>query len=122
MKKTIYARTNADFLNQVFGTNYRAWMKSRWEYDEDTWVWMVRFDQKLRIGWANRIISDKEIWETYIGAEPPTYVRDKKKYRIVVATKDTAFGREYQILGLYQFDNTQSGLGRHVFIKVREQL
>lgn len=32
MSKIIYAKTHADFLNQAFGTNYKGYMKSRWEY------------------------------------------------------------------------------------------
>ena len=39
MEQIVYARTNAEFLNEAFGTDYKAWMRSRWEYDEDTWVW-----------------------------------------------------------------------------------
>ena len=40
----IYARTHAEFLNEAFGTNYKAYMKCVWKYDEEWIVWMVRFN------------------------------------------------------------------------------
>lgn len=53
-----YADTHAEFLNNVFGTNYKQWMKSVWEYDIDTIVWMVRFDKETRDGWRNSFINE----------------------------------------------------------------
>ena len=35
MEQIVYARTTAEFLNETFGTDYKAWKRSRWEYDED---------------------------------------------------------------------------------------
>ena len=119
MNCIIYAKTNAEFLNEAFGTNYVAWMKSRWEYDQDTWVWMVRFDGRIRQDWANRIISETEIWEEYVGNEEPTYRSKKeKKYRIVVQILEGRCGREYHTLGKFKYDYEKSTIGRHVLIKV----
>ena len=117
MEQIVYARTNAEFLNEAFGTDYKAWMRSRWEYDEDTWVWMVHFDGKIREGWINCIVSENEIWEKYIGDEPPTYKRDAKKFRIVVSIENKVSGREYHVLGKYQYDEDKSTVGCHVLIK-----
>lgn len=58
-----YADTHAEFLNNVFGTNYKQWMKSVWEYDIDTIVWMVRFDKETRDGWRNSFINENELLE-----------------------------------------------------------
>lgn len=58
----IYARTHAEFLNQAFGTNYKAYMKCVWKYDENWIVWMVRFNTE-NAGWTNTFISDSRIKE-----------------------------------------------------------
>ena len=122
MKQVVFAQSNAAFLNQVFGTAYRAWMKSRWEYDEGTWVWMIRFNKTIQ-GWRNLRINDNEIWEEYEGTEPPTYRKEpERKYRIVVEIKDGVGGREYHILGKYRYERERSFVGRHVLVKESEDL
>lgn len=119
MEQIVYANTNANFLNKVFGTNYKGWMRGRWEYDKDTWVWMIRLDGKVRQDWRNRKISENEIWEEYIGSETPTYRKEpERKYRIVVGIEEGSQGREYHILGKYKFDSEKSFVGRNVLIKV----
>ena len=39
-ERTVYAQTNAEFLNSEFGTNYEQWYRSTWEYSCNTVVWM----------------------------------------------------------------------------------
>lgn len=116
--EVVYACTHAEFLNQRFGTSYKAWMKSRWPYDADTWVWMVRFDDKNRGGWKNRILNSDEIWEEYVGESTPTYIGDTTKYRIVVAVLKGCQGREYHVLGKFKLDEARSTRGRHVLRRV----
>ena len=115
----VIARTNAEFLNQVYGTDYESFMRSRWSYSDDTWVWMVRFDEKIRQGWKNKIVSDTEIWEEYVWPDEPTYTNQvERKYRIVVEISKTPSGlREYHILGKYMFDFENSTLKKHILIK-----
>lgn len=121
MSKVVFARTNADFLNQQYGTNYQAFMKSRWNYSDNTWVWMVRFDGTIRNGWRNRIISNDEIWEEYVDTGMPTYAGESEKaFRIVVSITDGASGRIYRVLGRYAFDFESSTNRRHVLRKVSE--
>jgi hypothetical protein len=116
--EVVYARTNAEFLNKRFGTCYEAWMKSRWQYDENTWVWIVHFDGKNRAGWANFIVSDHEIWEKYVGQDTPTYKGDTKKLRIVVSVLEGSRGREYHILGRFKLDEEKSTVGCHVLSRI----
>lgn len=121
MSKTIYAKTHADFLNQAFGTNYKGYMKSRWEYSQNTWVWMVRIDNQVRDGWVNRIINESEIWEEYVWNNEPTYSGEPERaYRIVANIKDEPSGREYHILGKYKFDFEKSTNKKHILKKVEE--
>lgn len=118
MIEPIHAKTHAEFLNTVFGTHYKAWMKSRWQYDADTWVWMVRFDGANRDGWVNRIVSDNEIWEQYVGRDTPTYKGDTKKIRIVVSVLESGRGREYHVLGKFKLDEKRSTVGCHVLSRI----
>jgi hypothetical protein len=121
MKKVVYANSNAEFLNQTYGTNYKAFMRGRYPLNRETWVWMIRLDYTNRWGWKNRIINENEIWEEYVGAETPTYTNEaERRYRIVVYIKDNPNGREYHILGKYAFDAARSKVGRNVLIKVSD--
>lgn len=121
MSQIIIAKTNAEFLNQEYGTDYKAFMKSRWSYTDNTWVWMVRLDSKVRNGWRNRIISEDEIWEEYVDVGVPTYADEsEKKFRIVASIVEGARGREYRVLGKYAFDFENSTNRRHILRKVSE--
>ena len=110
--KVIYAKTHADFLNQAFGTNYKAYMKCVWPYDDEWVVWMVRFG-KCNGGWMNTFVSDSRIKEENIGGVrfydgKSVAVIDKKK--IVIEIVDSAFGgeRKYIFRGKYVYDEKNS--------------
>jgi hypothetical protein len=121
MATTVFARTNADFLNQFFGTNYRQFMRSRWPYDENTWVWMVRMDGKSRDGWINREVSPYEVWEEYAGIGAPSYNNVKEMpFRIIVRIVEGSQGREYRVLGKYRYDFHNSDYRKHIFKKFEE--
>lgn len=121
MPKVIFAKTHAAFLNQVFNTNYKSYMKSRWVYDESTIVWMIRMDGQIRDGWKNRVIDKNEIWEEYVFDDDPSYKESsERRYRIVVNVIDAPLGREYHILGKYKFDFENSTHKKHILIKSEE--
>ena len=118
MTTIICAETHADFLNQAFGTNYKGYMRGRWNYDENTWVWIVRMDSKVRSGWRNRIIDQNEIWEEYVLDGDPSYSDESERmYRIAVNVVDTPIGRQYHILGKYKFDFKNSTTKKHILTK-----
>lgn len=121
----IYANTHADFLNQAFGTNYKAWMKSAWFYDKDTFVWMVRFDHINREGWRNvfetkeRIkeenLYEKKIWD---GIPMSKLVNYK---RIVIEVKDD-IPKKYIFRGIYKYDEENSDpYVVHYFDKIADE-
>lgn len=121
MSKIIYANTHAEFLNQAFGTDYKGYMKSRWGYDKDTWVWMVHIDGQIRAGWINTIINENEIREEYVWEDEPTYNNSiEKAYRIVANVIDHPHGREYHVLGKYKFDFNQSTNKKHILQKIQD--
>jgi hypothetical protein len=121
MLKEVFAKTHAEFLNQAFGTNYRGFMKTRFPYDEDTWVWMVSIDGKVRNGWKNVKVSENEIWEEYVLSGDPTYSKNQERtYRIAVDVTQAKNGRKYCILGKYEFDFENSTSKRHILRKIKE--
>lgn len=104
MNKIIYARTNAEFLNKAFGTNYKAWMKCTWEYG-NTDVWMIELGGAVRYGWKNTIVDGETVREDYVGREEDKI--DGHKYltnrRRIIVKKERECGR-YIIMGLYAYD------------------
>ena len=48
----IRVKTNAELLNLLFGENYKAWMKSVYDYGGKR-VWMINIDNKPRNDWKN---------------------------------------------------------------------
>ena len=123
-----YADTHAEFLNNVFGTNYKQWMKSVWEYDIDTIVWMVRFDKETRDGWRNSFINENELLEENL-------ILTRKKYdgaplrellslrRIVIAIDESGYRRRYIFKGVFvlneERENTNS---KHYFVKISDEI
>lgn len=101
----VYANTNADFLNKRFGTNFKGWMKCGWDYDHDTIVWMVPFDNKVQNGWINTIVDSNTVREDYVGLEAFKLVGHQKidKFHRIVVKKELDHSR-YIILGLYRYD------------------
>ena len=99
--EVVYATTNADFLNKRFGTNYKAWMKCTWPYNDNTAVWMLDFTGVGDAGWDNRIVDANTVREEYIGF--PMAIAPIKENRRIIVKKEKEFGR-YVILGLYRYD------------------
>lgn len=104
----IHARTHAEFLNKVFGTNYTQWMKSTWDYSDDTIVWMVRFNGE-NSGYQNRILGDGRIIEIYTEEDRDRIMHNsryyKHPYRLAVAIEEPYGTRQYRILGLYKINH-----------------
>lgn len=112
--------TNAEFLNENFGTNYKAWMKCLWSYSFDLKVWLLAFDGEIRYGWKNIILGDK-VFECYVGSDEvklPTHKDFNENYRLVV---DKA--QNYKILGVYKYDKEKSDKNiQRIWIKVANSL
>ena len=114
---SVYAQTHAEFLNKVFGTNYKSWMKSTWKYNDSIDVWMVRF-YDCKDDWENRFIDGENvIHETYVGRSPSR--NDfSPKIRVAVAIEDRGTYRQYSVKGLYRFIPNESNVRLHVFHRI----
>ncbi len=107
----IYAKTNADFLNKAFGTNYNKYMKGTWGFNSEWTVWMVRFNE-VRRGWRNSFLPGNRIMEenlahhtTWDGQDIRTEIHKKK---IVIQIIDGDFARKYIFRGKYEYDEKNS--------------
>lgn len=107
----IYAKTHAEFLNSTFGTNYKQWMKSVWNYDENTIVWMVRFNREID-GWRNTFVSSNRIKEENLehtlewNGKPVGDPLNSK--RIVIEIDEEGPRRKYIFRGVYTCDKENS--------------
>jgi len=107
----IYAKTHAEFLNSTFGTNYKQWMKSVWNYDDNTIVWMVRFN-RAKDGWRNSFVSSNVIREENLehalewNGRSVAERLDTK--RIVIEINEEEMRRKYIFRGVYAYDEEKS--------------
>ncbi len=92
LNETFYANSHAEFLNKVFGTNYKAWMKCVYPLNDDYEVWMIRFDGKVKDGWKNYyqgdIIKDvncenKHYWDGMPVSHYSRFMRKKLVFEII---------------------------------------
>ncbi|MBR2295851.1 MAG: hypothetical protein IKA43_00415, partial [Clostridia bacterium] len=120
-ERTVYAQTNAEFLNSEFGTNYEKWYKSTWEYDYNTVVWMGFVDGKERDSWIN-FWADKDhtvMIEEYNGVDGAIAERAIKYPFRIVAEKDfSSYTHKYYVRGLFRYDAKSSTTYHHVWRKV----
>ena len=120
-ERTVYAQTNAEFLNLEFGTNYEKWYKSTWEYDDNIVVWMGFVDAKERDRWIN-FWSDKDptvMIEEYNGVDGAIAERAIKYPFRIVAEKDfSSYKHKYYVRGLFRYDAKSSTTYQHVWRKV----
>ena len=120
-ERTIYAQTNAEFLNSEFGTNHKGFQRSTWEYDYNTVVWMGFVDGKERDGWIN-FWSDKDrtvMIEEYNGVDGAIAERAIKYPFRIVAEKDFSYySHKFYVRGLFKCDAKESSTYKHVWRKV----
>ncbi len=116
--KIIRADTHAEFLNKVFDTNYQKWYKCGWQYNRDTIVWMVRF-YGITFSWKNRFIDADTICEEYVGKGKIPPVGFNAKKRIAVSIEDRGVARRYEIKGLFELVQEESGEKFHIYKRVK---
>lgn len=118
--RVIYASTNADFLNKVFGTNYKGWRRCGWDYDPNIIVWMTPLDDKVRNGWINSIINENTVQEDFVGNESDKLITHQrlKNYRRIIVKKES---KRYVILGLFKYDFENSiERNKRIWIKISD--
>lgn len=103
--EVIRARTNAELLNELLGQNYKAWMKSVYDFAGKR-IWMIHIDNKNRNGWRNYKKGDVIVEENLRPFDLTglrSDVRPNLK-RIVFSKYDGYFIFE----GIYRYDKEKS--------------
>ena len=120
-ERTVYAQTNAEFLNSEFGTNYEQWYRSTWEYSCNTVVWMGVVNGTENNNWANHWL-DKDhsvMIEEYNGVDGAiAEMAIKYPFRIVAEKDFSSYTHKYYVRGLFRYDAKSSTTYQHVWCKV----
>jgi hypothetical protein len=120
-ERTVYAQTNAEFLNSEFGTNYEQWYRSTWEYSCNTVVWMGVVNGAENNNWANHWL-DKDhsvMIEEYTGID--RVAADKAieySYRIIAEKDFSYYSHKFYVRGLFKYDAKESSTYKHIWRKV----
>ena len=110
--ETIYAKTNAELLNTLLGTDYKRYMKAYRFLRTGEMLWMPRLDGKVRSGWRN-IMQNGHIIEEYVGGQP--YPREidmglVARRRIVFEKCD--WGKYFVFRGVFELEQGSTLLRR----------
>ena len=103
--EVIRVRTNAELLNELLGKNYRAWMKSVYDFGNNR-IWMIHIDNMPRNDWRNYKKGDV-IVEENMRPFDLTGLRSDVRHnveRIVFSKHDGYFIFE----GIYKYDKEKS--------------
>jgi len=120
-ERTVYAQTNAEFLNSEFGTNYEQWYRSTWEYSCNTVIWMGVVNGAENNNWVNHWL-DKDhsvMIEEYTGID--RVAADKAieySYRIIAEKDFSYYSHKFYIRGLFKYDAKESSTYKHIWRKV----
>ena len=115
-ERTISARTNAEFLNEVVGTNYKQWYKSGYILTSNTIIWMPRINGENHSNWINIWFDNNTIHEEYVGNSAFQDTRVKHPYRIVAEIIDDRYcGRKYKICGIFKYIKEESTITKHIW-------
>lgn len=115
-KRTVCARTNAEFLNEVVGTNYIQWYKSGYTLSSNTIIWMPRITGKICMGWRNIWLDENTILEEFLGGDYRSDPAVKHPYRIVAEIIDDRYrGRRYKICGIFKYIKEESTSTKHLW-------
>ena len=119
---TYRLNTHAEFLNEVFGTNLRAFMRCCWRYKSNAFVWFVRIDGKERNKFTNSWLNKDTIIQRYVGNEglfdgKPLLLDAPNDYRLVFEIYDGAI-RKYVFKGVFLMDRKKSKETEMIFKKV----
>lgn len=128
----VYARTHADLLNELLGTNYKAWMKSGIRLPDGRWLWMIELGNFVSpSGWKNRLVGNK-ISEKHVGRdfvfEHNTYKNALligKKFdssdRVVFDMDKSGSHRKYVFRGVFRLNKEESTLDENVWDLIMDE-
>ena len=124
----VYARTHAELLNELLGTNYKAWMKSSIMLPDGKRLWMIRLENVVSdSGWKNQLVSADRIEEKIVGElkfGDQTTVLGSGKYsedRVVFDLIPFGSHRKYVFRGVFRINLELSSVNKNVWDKILDE-
>ena len=116
----IYAETNAELLNGLLGTHYKAWMKAYRFLDTGEMLWMPRLDGKVRSGWKDTM-QNHQIIEEFVGGPYPSEIGIGLKGQIRIVFEK--FDREGYFIfrGVFELEPDFT-LTRRKFRRIKDEI
>lgn len=137
LNDTIYAKTNAEFLNQLLNKNYQAWMKSSIKLPDGKLLWMIELkDDETASHWINNVqkdnpnvISELHVGKDYEYEHHGTYLDSIKRGidwddsdRVVFdKLQDSKRVRKYIFRGVFRLNKEKCSLTENVWEKISDQ-
>lgn len=109
---------HVDLLNYLLNREYKGFYKSYLRIDNNTMIWMVHFDNKLRQGWCNKIVGNRIIEEFHNVKKAPTNIGVGTTLTRRIVFEITNNG--YKFLGVYEFDAANSNLIHRELVKISD--
>ena len=124
----VYARTHAELLNELLGTNYKAWMKSSIMLPDGKRLWMIRLENVVSdSGWKNQLVSADRIEEKIVGelkfGDQTTVLGSGKYSEDRVDFDLIPFGshRKYVFRGVFRINLELSSVNKNVWDKILDE-
>lgn len=115
----IYAKTHADFLNQLLKLNLKSYMRCTYDLKYGHTIWLIRLNgRESKEGWTNTLTNHgNAIKEFYTGDPKLRFdshkILEPKVKRLVFNVFDSASGkRRYVFCGVFEFDMSSDNTNR----------
>ena len=119
--EVVYADTNAELLNKLLGTHYKAWMKSHIPLDVGEMLWMARLDGVVHAGWRNTM-QNGQIIEEYVGGHPyPSNINLGLEVRKRAVFEKYDWGKFFVFRGVFEVEQNSS-LTHRVLHSISDQI
>jgi hypothetical protein len=124
----VYANTHAALLNELLGTDYKAWMKSSIMLPDGKRLWMIQLgDFIASSGWKNYLASEDRIIEEQVSElqyqNQGTAIKSGKydEDRVVFDFDKTQKNRKYIFRGVFRINRNLSTEMKNVWDKISDE-
>ena len=130
----VLARTHAQLLNELLGTNYKSWMKSGYNLPDGKLIWMIELGNFVSSsGFINRLttfdrISEKHVEKDYAYGTHSTYKsavlnNSYKKFadRVVFDIIKGETSRKYIFRGVFRLNEEESTVEENIWTLVSDE-
>lgn len=132
--EVVYAKTHAELLNELLGTDYKAWMKSSIKLPDGKLLWMIELGNFVSAsGWINRQVGFDKISEKHIGTEfdfdaHNTYkgaIIDRQPWncadRVVFDMIKSGTSRKYVFRGVFRLNKESSTVDENIWELIMDE-